>query len=463
MTAAPEVGPEVTLALCDLEARELSLVAALLRPGAMRRRLTAVVGAAGRVPCAVLDAKYQPGRNVTVLYQVGDRLVTAEHDLSPEDREDREDREDLRLWVYPDDPALPGLAVLTDPDALAAALEPIVPGVGRLRVRSATLLRYRAHRRATLHVAVRRAGGRPERFIVKAFHDRAKGAAAHDEAVQLAGLDWPRPGAPRLATPVAFLPEPRLLVQRPVTGQPLDALLVAGDRRGRTGLRAAAVALSALHARAPVGGRVRPVGAELQRFLVRADALARVHPPLGRRLASLAEQLIDTAPVPGELSIVHGDCKPSQFLVGGTVDGYGVALLDFDSAGLADPAADVGTFLATLRQLAVAGRPGRPAGCDLETEFLSAYRQAAGAAAGVPRRARWHQAVALQRKAFRAFGRTARSGLPAALADEALRCLRDLERLPEYLSEKRAEDLPGTPPTVCPSVPTGPTRTPHDE
>ena len=56
---------------------------------------------------------------------------------------------------------------------------------------------------------------------------------------------------------------------------------------------------------------------------------------------------------------MHGDCKPSQFLIG---DGR-VYLLDLDHCGVSDQAADVGTFLATLRQQEIrddlAG--GRPA------------------------------------------------------------------------------------------------------
>ena len=56
---------------------------------------------------------------------------------------------------------------------------------------------------------------------------------------------------------------------------------------------------------------------------------------------------------------MHGDCT-SQFLIG---DGR-VYLLDLDHCGVSDQAADVGTFLATLRQQEIrddlAGRGGRP-------------------------------------------------------------------------------------------------------
>ena len=103
--------------------------------------------------------------------------------------------------------------------------------------------------------------------------------------------------------------------------------------------------------------------------------------------------------------LVHGDCKPSQFLIGPA----GVTLLDLDHCGLAEPASDVGTFLATLRQQALrgalAGRPGRPA----------ARRSSGSSTRTAPppmlmidfmMSARWYQAVALCRKALRAFARS---------------------------------------------------------
>jgi len=124
---------------------------------------------------------------------------------------------------------------------------------------------------------------------------------------------------------------------------------------------------------------------------------------------------------------VHGDCKPSQFLC----DGGRVHLIDLDHLGMSEQAVDIGTFLASLRQLTVrqslrsaaaARAEGTAASADL---FLDAYRDTTGAA-DAPDLVRWHEAAALQRKALRAYARAPRSPLPLALAEEADRRLDDL-------------------------------------
>jgi aminoglycoside phosphotransferase (APT) family kinase protein len=162
--------------------------------------------------------------------------------------------------------------------------------------------------------------------------------------------------------------------------------------------------------------RRRSARADLGRFQDRLERLARVAPSLGDQLRrwaldlqTLAEGIDDRADGP-----VHGDCKPSQFHVAPST----TWLLDFDNCGLGDPAFDVGTFLATLRQR------GQQ---DLERSFLEAY---AGGAVDrdLEHRVRWHQSVALLRKSMRAFGRSPRSPVPAALMAAGRACLdRDLE------------------------------------
>jgi aminoglycoside phosphotransferase (APT) family kinase protein len=176
------------------------------------------------------------------------------------------------------------------------------------------------------------------------------------------------------------------------------------------------------------------VHAEVARFVRRADAVRRVRPDLGAELLAAAHAVQRHArdlPV-GPSGLVHGDCKPSQFLLGPA----GVALLDFDHCGVADPASDVGTFLAALRQLQLrqhAGRrspPGRLVPVEAHAwrhDFLAGYRGelAGGNSDGVTARIAWYESVALVRKALRAFARAPHSLLPAAMAAEAYRCLSD--------------------------------------
>ena len=148
----------------------------------------------------------------------------------------------------------------------------------------------------------------------------------------------------------------------------------------------------------------------------RSRPAARVDPGLGARMADLAAVLLHCfEPLSregGKQRIVHADCKPSQFLI----DGTKVGLLDFDHAGMADPALDVGTFMASLRQLGCRRSPKarRPTVSNmdrwmcLERSFLDSYCRSTDVDDDFRQRAVWYEAFALLRKAQRAFARSFR-------------------------------------------------------
>ena len=93
---------------------------------------------------------------------------------------------------------------------------------------------------------------------------------------------------------------------------------------------------------------------QLHRFADRATAVRSVDRSAGEHLLGLARELLERRPEPGPVSLVHGDCKPSQFLLADDL----VAVLDLDHCGIADPAYDVGNFVASLRQGAVRAGAG---------------------------------------------------------------------------------------------------------
>ncbi|HEY7718823.1 MAG TPA: hypothetical protein VH915_08690 [Pedococcus sp.] len=394
----------------------------------MAPRLTAALGRPG--PCHLLDAKVEPGVRAELLYEHAGRLVRGDL-LAPGDDGHGDGPDGLvvepgvRLAPFPHDPDLPTLRAACDPDVLGPAVAAALgrPTRGRPSVR---LLRYRPAKRVTL--LLRDAG---TAHVAKVYHQPHKAAAVAEEAPRLLASLGAGPLA--LAPTVASLPELAVVVQEQVAGVPLDALLGARGVAGPGlwhGLDLAGAALAAFHALPVVSARSRPVEAELVRFTGRASRVALLDPALGAALTELAARLTeahDRLPA-ARVGTVHGDCKPGQFLLGPTR----THLLDLDHCGTADQAVDAGTFLATLRQLAtrqsLAGRlrPGTTVYAAAGDRFLAAYLRARGSAREVPR-IRWHEAVALERKALRAFARAPRSPLAAALADEATRCLDHLE------------------------------------
>ena len=428
----------------DVPDRTEDRFAEALRPGLMGPRLRAALGG-GPSTCHVLDAKFEPGVRAVLVYEHAGRLVRG--DLLTQVGQPADEETEtaptvapgVRLHGFPHDPELPLLPGIMDAERLGPVLAEALLSPSAARTRGGavrcrnTLLRYRPGKRVTLGVGF---AGDAGRFVAKAYHDAAKaGAVAHEAPLltpsQSAG------GTLRFAPTVAHLPELQLVVQRAVRGTPLDGLLGAATRRrtddARQALGAAARALAELHDAPSVTTRHRSVQRELLRFQARAARIGSVHPQLGAATGQLADRLLDLeAHLPeARNGIVHGDCKPSQFLL----DGRRVYVMDLDHLGVSDQAADVGTFLASLRQTAArsALTRGHRGGSELVDElsrvFLRSYLAARGDDA-TRTRIQWQMAAALERKALRSFARAPRSPLAGALVEEAHRCLDALEEAP---------------------------------
>jgi len=382
--------------------------------------------------CHVLDAKFHPGAGATVLYELDGLLVRG--DLDPGQQVPVPAgailvAPGLRLYPFPHDPDLPSLAAVMAParvgPVLAQALGTTASAAGTAsgaRWRTA-LIRYRPGKRATILVT-----DRPQRrsYVAKVYHDPAKAAAVASEGPVLESVARSAVVL-RFAPVVAHLPELSTVVLGEVTGTPLGPLLSGPQGptgKARAAVRRAASAVAELHDRGPASARQRSVDRELQRFVQRARAINEISPSPGEALLHLAERLADRAAhLPGpEVGTVHGDCKPSQVLL----TGREVYLLDVDHLGVSDLAADVGTFMASLRQLGVQspcrGPEATDAYHDLAEAFLQEYVEARSRTPQVAR-IRWHEAVALERKALRAFARAPRSPLVAGLVTEAHRRL----------------------------------------
>ena len=403
-----------------------------LRPRDMGPRLADALGGTTRT-CHVLDAKYEPGVRATLLYEYDGRLVRG--DLLPVPAQGYRERDvvapGVRVARFPHDPDLPSLPRVVDPvrrgPVLADALGGTAPDPARRGVRCrTTLLRYRPGKRATLRVTF--VGG-TDAYVAKAYHDPAKAAAVAREAPALVGHADRCPTL-RVPATVTHLSEHGLVVQRAVQGVPMTSLLgrplasPGGVRVATEAMARAGRALAELHDMPPATTRRRPVDDEIVRFGARAAAVAGPDPRLGDALTSLADRLRDAKPpLPDAVAgTVHGDCKPSQFLLRGSQ----VVLLDLDHLGVSDQATDVGTFLASLRQFAMRSSRGQSARTGalsaLATSFLRSYLEARGDDTRLPR-IRWQEAVALERKALRAWARAPGSPMAGALVREANGCL----------------------------------------
>jgi aminoglycoside phosphotransferase (APT) family kinase protein len=348
----------------------------------------------------------------------------------------------MRVSRFPDDPVLPNLPKALDSQVVSSALGEALPefhaSTARILRCEVRLLRFRPGRRCTIRLSLwlreTKSGRIYNRVLYgKIYHDLEKACRVNEQMRSLSSATPSGDGHISFATASAFLPDLAMVVQEPIQGTPLDSMIScntgACDPRTSAGTLAAASALAALHTMGLEAGKPRSISSELARFERRGARIGQVNPGLGGDIVKLAQTLsawLDTLDQWGARScLVHGDCKPSQFLI----DGQRAALLDFDHCGMADPAVDLGTFLATLQQMQVKqtlrdhGRPAPSTGWlpDLKGQFLEAYCAASGDPSAFWQRAAWYEAVGLLRKAIRGFERSPFSPLPAALVADAWR------------------------------------------
>lgn len=314
----------------------------------------------------------------------------------------------LAVRAVSDDPGLEALPGLSDPATARALLERALRGPERGDLRLVAvhprLARHKAGNRATLVYRLDYpAGADPDwpRIVVAKTYRGNEGAVTYVAMRALWQQRKVGTDAPRLAEPLAYMPESRVLLQGPVPGDRQLSDLVrstaATTDAGRSGaqtragptpdstlsaaLHRTARGLASLHGFGVRAGPARDVSSELaavRRVLSRVamslpvDSVRAADMLLGE-LASRAGR--QPASVPGP---VHGAFRPAQVLLH---DGH-VGFVDFDGFGTGEPALDVGRFLARLDELwlTATARPDARSMLrrrELSAVFVSAYREQA--------------------------------------------------------------------------------------
>ncbi len=320
-----------------------------------------------------------------------------------------------------DDPALPGLRALVDPSTRHATLAAVLDGVtDQLEVH---VVRYRAGRRATVRIEIGAGSSDVRSVYAKVFHDRVKAAATATSLVHLvAQLDERMPlRLPQLA---GHHEELAIVVLHPLDGEPLELASPLGGAEhphahaaevfGRVG-----EALATLHALDVGPLPLRPTASDLAKARTRAERVSDGH--LAAMLRSLLDDLADRGPFdPPCLVPVHGDCKPSQVLLGPAV-----ALLDPDHFGAGDAAGDVAQMHVSLLQEAIRREGAEPGPASAFADVLidafdDGYRRRNRRADDtLAQRVRWFEQLLLVRKALRADARAPGSPLAGTLAARA--------------------------------------------
>jgi aminoglycoside phosphotransferase len=208
------------------------------------------------------------------------------------------------------------------------------------------MLSYKPRKRCTVKYRLRHGPGEGhERAIVgKMFRRGSEAAAAFENmsALHRAGCDGTAADGIRVPRPIGYISELIMLIMEYVPSPALSRTL--GMPRLADRLGAAARALRKIQA-CPVRVNERHSAADEVRALRRWIAKSTcINPELAPSLEAVVRDLATSVGDVGcaETALTHGDFASSNVLIGDNE----VVVIDFDSMRVADPARDVGSFLA---------------------------------------------------------------------------------------------------------------------
>jgi hypothetical protein len=321
--------------------------------------------------CKLQDVKYQPGRRCVTTYLLraegaagaGQTIGVAE--VTPAGLAYRE---------YDEDPALPALREAADVGRMAPRFAALLRAV--VTDCLVTPVRYRPGARCVFRYEVQTRRGRQVIF------GKLLGQGAEELAATLTALHRASeraPAMPRVLPPLAVWPELGMLAQAEVAGgAELNDLAFSSDVddavRERW-LRDAGARLAGLHALTGVTGPPRSAGDDIDELREYLAPMAAADPALAARYGTAVTRLDERARGRNEPAAAsHGAFRTDQFMI---EDGQ-LVMIDLDGFCRANPARDVGNFLAYLCWKAIR-QPQRQAIIDQAGElFMEGYRGGGG-------------------------------------------------------------------------------------
>jgi aminoglycoside phosphotransferase (APT) family kinase protein len=291
---------------------------------------------------------------------------------------------EMILWAYPNDPDLPGLALMADAKKILARAKASPEKFGLARppaAAAAQMAKYVPGMRCgyiyemALAATDSQENQAPCRVYGKAYRDD-EGEKAYAVMQQIWESAARRAGDLVLPQPYSYDPEARIFWQEALSGQPLAKIAATipnlSEMAKEIGARLAA--FHNLHLALRLKMTLEMQIAEMRQS---AQAISRAFPDHAPRCAALGQKLEAAAAKlgPGPLTPVHASFKFSHIFAAAK----GVAFIDFDGANLGDPGYDLGRFMAHLYKLQAHGKIA-PAAAERTVEnFCASYNRAASA------------------------------------------------------------------------------------
>lgn len=289
---------------------------------------------------------------------------------------------ELVLWAFPNDPRLPGLALLASTEKILSRAQADPEKFGMTEppaALTAEMTKYVSGRRCGfLYRVPPRAAERDDQAF--AFYGKAYGRGKGAEAYALMQMIWQSEGCRRgdfiLPQPYSHDAEHEIVWQEAFTGRPF-AKIAASVSDLPQAAQEIGERLAAFHNSALPLPQVMTFAFQVEDLRRNLDAIAQAFPgydeecaALGQRLMAAAEQLGPAATTP-----LHASFKLSHIFA----TSKGLGFIDFDGANSGDPGFDVGRFIAHLYKMKTDWHIDPEVADVTIANFTAAYNRAAAA------------------------------------------------------------------------------------
>ena len=285
------------------------------------------------------------------------------------------------LYVFPNDPVIEGLRLLSDSKKLQRILYENLERYPETRWRISdkrtrlTPVRYKPERRMVVRcdtwAAHRESTERSRLKLYLRFYadDTGKDVYGLQKALHESSRE---PGYFLVSRPLAYIDDRRLLMLEKLPGQPLYEKILGGQ--AEKAVLKTAIALAKLHERSATGLQKRDIESYLDDARATCSMLKALLPE-NRDLTSMVMDRLENhnqEDEPSAIGFVHGDFYYGQVLT----HQKEIGILDFDRSHSGHSISDIGNFCAHLRLLRLGGQLDDDS--TLGDGFISTYEQASG-------------------------------------------------------------------------------------
>ena len=291
----------------------------------------------------------------------------------------------LALETEPPEKELPGLDQLTNADQSRVLMESVLREGGRLAADGAItsctpqILSYKPGSRCIIRYDLEYSpsadpsSGSPQVLIGKVYRKGSKAENAYEGMLTLWHSPLMHGDAVTIAEPIAVLPDWKMMLQTRIPGElSLEDLLKSViDRPNKEAqekldryMRKSAIGLAAFHRSGAAYGKHVELGERFTDLHALTHRLTILLPEYEESILSFLRQLETLATLhPEEPAIpTHGTFNPEQVLI----DGERIGFIDFDDYCMAEPALDVGLFLAAIKDTGMNARYSSPTPSEAE-------------------------------------------------------------------------------------------------